>query len=157
MERRGWLSSRRKLKGGRTKPRLERYVRLNDTQLNVEPFSKVRRIIIDVLKSEGEISVQQLKQRVPTAPTLIRSMEKDGHLRILRQRVYRDPFGERITPQPAPSLTSEQSSVVAEVCSSLATGFRTYLLEGVTGSGKTEVYMQVAEEASLDDSIPLTR
>ncbi len=44
---------------------------------------------------------------------------------------------------PAPALTDEQRAAVARIEAAGAGGFHPFLLEGVTGSGKTEVYLQV--------------
>jgi primosomal protein N' (replication factor Y) len=44
--------------------------------------------------------------------------------------------------QPLPELTADQSAVLAAIESERAAGFRSYLLHGVTGSGKTEVYLR---------------
>ncbi len=46
-----------------------------------------------------------------------------------------------ITPGPEPDLNSEQSAVLAALREH--SGFAAHLLEGVTGSGKTEIYLQV--------------
>jgi len=53
----------------------------------------------------------------------------------------------RQTPVPGPSLNAEQQRAVDEIRKSA--GFETTLLDGVTGSGKTEVYLQVMQ-AMLD-------
>jgi len=61
---------------------------------------------------------------------------------LFSRRLYRDPFGEVILPDAPPMLTADQEAVVSTVSGSLGKGFRTFLLKGVTGSGKTEVYMR---------------
>lgn len=48
-------------------------------------------------------------------------------------------------PTPALSLGSEQAQAVAAVCAGLQ-GFGVFLLQGVTGSGKTEVYFSIIEQ-----------
>jgi len=103
--------------------------------------------IINVLKSEGEISVKELKKIVPTASNIIRTLERNGRISIFNKRVYRDPFGESIIPDKPLTLTKDQQNVFASVSNNLGRGFSTFLLAGVTGSGKTEIYMQLAAEA----------
>jgi len=147
MERSGWIVKKRELKGGGVKSKMERYTSLIRSDIDTDGFSLPRKKIIHALKSEGDMSVAKLKTFVPTAPGLLKSLENAGYISIFKKRVYRDPFGEPITLHPAPILTGEQKNVISTVLSSLGKGFATFLLAGVTGSGKTEVYLQLAAEA----------
>jgi primosomal protein N' (replication factor Y) len=146
LEQQGLISRKWELSKAGTKARLERYVRLSDVRPVVGKLSRSRAQIMDVLTASGEISVRQLKEIVPTAAALIKPLEKAGHLTIHHKRVYRDPFGELIKPDRALVLNPEQAEAVAGICGYFTKGYKTFLLRGVTGSGKTEVYLQVADE-----------
>jgi len=147
MECKRWIVQKRELKVGRTKPRMERYVSLIRSDTHIYNLTLPRKKIIDAVKSKGEISVRELKRLVPTAPRLFKSLEKAGLISVYKKKVYRDPFGEPIEPDNVPLLTKEQKNAISTVISALGKGFATFLLAGVTGSGKTEVYMQIAAEA----------
>jgi primosomal protein N' (replication factor Y) len=147
MQTKGWVSKKRELKADSTRIKTERFVSLAHSDLPISKQATARRKIIEVLKSTDEISVKDLKARIPSAPRLIKYLEDDGHLSVYKKNVYRDPFGEAVTPDVQPLLTNDQQNATRKVADSLGKGFTTFLLAGVTGSGKTEVYMQLAAES----------
>jgi primosomal protein N' (replication factor Y) len=73
--------------------------------------------------------------------------KRDYSRRLLKRRkIYRGSFGETIEPDIPPVLTNEQENAVEKILSAIGNGYATYLLTGVTGSGKTEVYMRIADK-----------
>ncbi|MDR2465583.1 MAG: primosomal protein N' [Streptococcaceae bacterium] len=103
---------------------------------------------IDALKS---INKPIKRSAFPIPAAVIKTAEEKGWLGIEKRVVNRNPFaGQKIARTEAIALNQEQNSAKHEVVESVQSEKDTvFLLEGVTGSGKTEVYLQVIQE-SLD-------
>lgn len=106
-------------------------------------MSKKREAILMQVKQKNEMSLTGLKALIPTAPTLIKPLAEAGFIRIIQRRIFRDPLGDPVEPDTPPDLTFEQAAVVKQVQDKADQGFSAYLLTGITGSGKTEVYMRL--------------
>jgi primosomal protein N' (replication factor Y) len=145
----GWVARARVLKrpaiGGRT----ERFVTLAPAvrRADLTGLTPKRRQLFEAVAAAGEISSVRLGGIMPGAARLLGPLVRCGLLRVVEKAVYRDPFGEAIAPDRAPQLTDEQAAAVARVETASSGGFAAFLLAGVTGSGKTEVYLQLVAQA----------
>ncbi|MDL2269498.1 primosomal protein N' [Desulfosarcina sp. OttesenSCG-928-G17] len=154
MIRRGWLETVRRLKGRQTRPKTVRVILLPDELPDFSSLSPQRQAILNLLRENGAMEMPVLKAHIPTAATLVRAMEREGQVRISTRTVYRDPFGDPIQPDMPPPLTDEQAEAVFRMTPLLGKGFHTVLLAGVTGSGKTEIYLQLTR-AAMDQHLPV--
>jgi primosomal protein N' (replication factor Y) len=95
-----------------------------------------------------EIPRNSLKHVLSTTDSPIKTLIDKGFLIEKDIEVYRDPHRDKeFKKTTALPLTDEQSEAIIPILQSIETNkHQTYLLYGVTGSGKTEVYLQSIEE-----------
>ena len=114
------------------------------------------RLVEALVECEGPVPVPELRER-GVGPVAVRALEARGLVAIDRVRVYRDPLGSRQyqTTQPH-DLTEAQKRAwdsISRAMDSVADpnnrreGPAVFLLRGVTGSGKTELYKWALEKA----------
>ena len=106
-------------------------------QAEFSPRAKVQRELFEYLLSHGKTPCAALRERFSGALT---ALEKKGLIRITRERVQRSPYADLPPGGGVHELTKEQEAALSSVLSS---DKRVHLLHGVTGSGKTEIYLNL--------------
>ena len=96
------------------------------------------------LIGQQEMDWDIITGKLNVSGSVIRAMEEAGVVKIVSETVYRNPIGHLIRAAYTLTPNEEQQRVIDEVLMDYEAGVRgTYLLKGVTGSGKTEVYMEL--------------
>ncbi|MDM5198816.1 primosomal protein N' [Fictibacillus enclensis] len=104
-----------------------------------------QREILSFLLESGEPVVQKdLLGILETTRSAIQSLEQKGYVQTIEKEIYRDPYANRdIKPTEPLPLTMQQEQCIRPVLSALEEErHETILIHGVTGSGKTEIYLQ---------------
>ena len=103
-------------------------------------------LLLDVLQSLNEqiISISELTTNTELTAADIRTGEKKGWLTIEEVEVYRDPFKDKTFKQTVSfQLNEGQQKAIQPILKAVAEErTEVFLLKGITGSGKTEIYLQ---------------
>ena len=119
--------------------KFDTYYRVNEEVLNSFNVTAKQNEIISVVRSKGLVKRSELLE---LSSSIVSTLVKKGILIEEKQEHYRLSYSKELGSKF--QLTADQENVVEEVLSE--TGFKPYLLHGVTGSGKTEVYMELIED-----------
>lgn len=110
--------------------------------------TRQRQLLVFFINHPVAIEQTQLIQSLNTSHEHIRKLIDKGLLKRYQQEVYRDPYADReIEKTSHLTLTKEQEQALNPIIDSVRKqNHDVFLLHGVTGSGKTEVYLQAIEQ-----------
>jgi primosomal protein N' (replication factor Y) len=106
--------------------------------------AKAQHAALEYLLARGRIPVDELRAAFPGGRAALAALVRRG-LATLAREARAAPGATLLAGADAPALTSAQAAALEAIAA--AEGFATFLLHGVTGSGKTEVYLQAIARA----------
>jgi primosomal protein N' (replication factor Y) len=143
------------------KPKLVDFVKLNSESLNIDEnlsgttrnnLPAQARIIELLANNNGNMPVANIRKIEGFSRTAFNRLLQQGLISIIKLDIKRDPLAGRVLPLEFPmTFTDEQQSAWNAISRAIIRGvsdkkLRSFVLHGVTGSGKTEIYLRALYE-----------
>jgi primosomal protein N' (replication factor Y) (superfamily II helicase) len=106
--------------------------------------------LLSYLRAHGTLPLSRLEERFGGARATVKRLAEQGLVRLEERDAPRDAFfAEGVDRDVPPEATEPQNDAIAAIVQALAAREKahTFLLHGVTGSGKTEVYLRAIARA----------
>ncbi|MCX7877591.1 MAG: primosomal protein N' [Ignavibacteria bacterium] len=169
--RRGIVSSELITKQKKLKPKYENYVTFtlredfegfNEKMIDnfcgengIKSENQIRILKYLVKKNIQSISQKELLKTTSCGLNSLKSLARKEYLKIIKKPVIRSPETEFSEESPVSELNSDQKTVLHKIFSSYTEGHTTFLLFGVTGSGKTQVYIEAIRKIISENKTAL--
>ncbi len=120
---------------------LEEYIEI----CKKKKYRAQERLLVE-LKNNEVLEASVVKSKLNISAATINSLVKQGIILTEEERSLRSPFMKTGAAWEDVTLNPEQTSAVTKIWEDYKSGGRhTWLLQGITGSGKTEVYLELIE------------
>ena len=140
------------MRGGRVRVKTETVARLTVSGEALEQAlaacknARRRRLLLELLSDGGEQPVTELNKLVKDARAGLNDLCKRGYAELIEREILRSPYPDTLKQAPDPDLTAEQRQVLDELLPAVTRGKGAFLLHGVTGSGKSEVFIRAVRQ-----------
>jgi len=157
LEKSGYIIVTRQMQDAAVKPKKQQAVRLRDGEMGgggdggrEKPLNEQQqRVITTLLEATEPLGLTQLTEAADVSTSVIKTLEKRGLVEIFVREVRRDPLAHlKNLSADELELMPQQAEALDAITTALsANKYAAFLLHGVTGSGKTEVYIRAMRAA----------
>jgi primosomal protein N' (replication factor Y) len=154
LARAGWVTVAHRRRGAQARAKKRKAVRLlppaDDDGNGARTLTTAQQKVVEALITEGgEMLFAELLEAAHASASTVQTLERRGLLEVFVREVRRDPLaGASLPERDELRLTDAQAAALREINAAQdAGGFAAFLLHGVTGSGKTEIYIRAMREA----------
>ena len=125
-----------------------RFLQSPDQWSSLKKRAPKQATFLSFLGEKGRVPIQVLKKVLGGCDGVLKRLEGKRLVALEFEEIYRDPLsGEEIISESIPQLSSEQKEIMKKIKQGITSGrYAPFLLCGVTGSGKTEIYLKSIEE-----------
>lgn len=149
LQKKGLIHLEAKIQEGKTKAKKVTFVEVLPSSHPTEALKPREKEILSFLENKKRVPLKELRRNFKRASSTIKELEAGGMVAVKEEEIYREPIMEVVERDEVPfPLTPEQQEALEQIRGALqGKMFRSFLIYGVTGSGKTEVYLRAVQEA----------
>lgn len=145
-----------KILENRIKEKTSKFINLRQSQEEIETKIESGKIksekhirALKFLIENGETNINELVMFTEVSKAIIKTLEKNGYIEIKEKQIERNPFIHKVMPNKSTNLkfTEEQQKAYNAIETAIEDQMNSeFLIFGVTGSGKTEIYLQTIQK-----------
>lgn len=134
-------------KYGVLKGKSERMVRLLvDDESELSQVTKKQKIVCDLLLDIGTAGANEICEFCSVGISVLKNLEKNGIIEFYSKEIYRNPYENKEVLDNSEILLSEEQQKAYLTNKNMLGSGKSGLLFGVTGSGKTQIYLKLIDD-----------